>query len=226
MKIKKTGNDRRAFLSDVATGAAALGLLSIPTTLIASAKLKDKPGNEWYDRINGKHRVVFDAPRPHELYPFVWPRVFLVTNAATGTPEKENSVVVVLRHTAIGYAMNDELWTKYNFGELFEVMDPSTKKSAEKNPFWKPAPGTYKVPGIGQVEIGINELQASGVQFVVCDAAMTVFSAALADKMKQDAAIIKQEWVKGILPGITPVPSGVWALGRAQEHGCAYIFAG
>jgi len=28
------------------------------------------------------------------------------------------------------------------------------------------------------------------------------------------------------LPGIQPVPSGVWAIGRAQEHGCAYCFAG
>jgi intracellular sulfur oxidation DsrE/DsrF family protein len=36
------------------------------------------------------------------------------------------------------------------------------------------------------------------------------------------AADVKQEWLQGLLPGIQPVPSGVWAIGRAHEHGCAY----
>ena len=62
--------------------------------------------------------------------------------------------------------------------------------------------------------------------FAVCNAAMTVYSAALADGMKMNAADIKKDWESGLLPGIQIVPSGVWALGRAQEHGCAYIFAG
>ena len=82
------------------------------------------------------------------------------------------------------------------------------------------------MPGIGPIALGINELQASGVIFVVCDAAMTVYSAAMADSMKVDAAELKKEWVAGLLPGITPVPSGIWALGRAQEKGCAYVFTG
>ena len=34
------------------------------------------------------------------------------------------------------------------------------------------------------------------------------------------------EWIKHLLPGVQLVPSGVWALGRAQEHGCGYIYAG
>jgi hypothetical protein len=37
---------------------------------------------------------------------------------------------------------------------------------------------------------------------------------------------VLQEWQANLIPGIQPVPSGVWALGRAQEHKCAYIFAG
>jgi intracellular sulfur oxidation DsrE/DsrF family protein len=44
--------------------------------------------------------------------------------------------------------------------------------------------------------------------------------------MKMDAAEVKKEWVAGLLPGIQVVPSGVWAIGRAQERGCGYIFAG
>jgi len=41
-----------------------------------------------------------------------------------------------------------------------------------------------------------------------------------------DAAAVKKEWLGAVLPNIQVVPSGVWALGRAQEHGCTYCFAG
>jgi intracellular sulfur oxidation DsrE/DsrF family protein len=37
---------------------------------------------------------------------------------------------------------------------------------------------------------------------------------------------VMNEWKANLIPGIQIVPSGVWALGRAQEHGCQYIFAG
>jgi len=29
-----------------------------------------------------------------------------------------------------------------------------------------------------------------------------------------------------LLPNVTPVPSGVWAVGRAQENKCAYFYCG
>jgi intracellular sulfur oxidation DsrE/DsrF family protein len=29
-----------------------------------------------------------------------------------------------------------------------------------------------------------------------------------------------------LLPGVQVVPSGVWAVGRAQEKGCGYCYAG
>jgi hypothetical protein len=52
--------------------------------------------------------------------PFAWPKIFLLTNAATGTPEKDNTAVVVLRHDAIPYAFNDAMWKKYKFSEMFK----------------------------------------------------------------------------------------------------------
>ena len=76
------------------------------------------------------------------------------------------------------------------------------------------------------MQIGINELQAAGVKFCVCEVAMTVNSNVMAEKIKKDAAEIRKDWMAGLLPGVQPVPSGVWAVGRAQEHGCAYCFAG
>jgi hypothetical protein len=225
---------RRGFLSKLAAGAGALTLLGNPFRLsagpLSTATLPpdDNPADPdaWFGQLKGKHRLILDVPRPNELFPFAWPRVFLLTNIATGTPEKDINVVVVLRHEGIPYAFEDRIWAKYKFGELFKADDPKTKAPSIRNPFWKPAPGDYKLPGLGNVDIGIDQLQASGVLFCVCDAAMTVYSAAVAGGMNLDPADVKKDWLSGLLPGIQPVPSGIWAVGRAQEHGCNYCFAG
>ncbi|OQP50616.1 hypothetical protein A4H97_01895 [Niastella yeongjuensis] len=221
---------RRDFIGKLAVGAAALGTASLaPFQTQAIPELANHEyadSEEWFNKIKGKHRIVFDATQPHEMMPFAWPKVFLLTNAATGTPEKDCSVVVVLRHDAVGYALQNEMWEKYKLGEIFKANDPLTKAPATRNPFWKPKPGDFKVPGLGNVAIGINELQDSGVMFCACEMAITVYSAVAADMMKMDAAAIKKEWLGAVLPNIQVVPSGVWALGRAQEHGCTYCFAG
>jgi intracellular sulfur oxidation DsrE/DsrF family protein len=223
-------NARRQFLGTIASGVAALGLSTIVSPLAAQAENHFSNGgndpDEWFKQIKGKHRIVFDVPQSNEIFPFAWPRIFLATNAATGTPEKDCSVVVVLRHLAIPYAMEDRLWAKYNFGEVFKANDPKTNKPSTRNPFWKPAQGAFKVPGLGVVPIGINELQESGVLFCACDMALTVYSAAVAEKMGLDPAEVKKDWVSGVLPGVQVMPAGIWALNRAQEKGCSYIFAG
>jgi intracellular sulfur oxidation DsrE/DsrF family protein len=221
---------RRQFLGTIASGVAAFGLSNIVSPLSGHAENKffnasNDPG-EWLKQIKGKHRIVFDVPHPNEIFPFAWPRIFLATNAATGTPEKDCSIVVVLRHTAIPYAMEDRLWTKYNFGEVFKAEDPKTKKPSTRNPFWKPKKGDFKIPGVGVVPIGINELQSSGVLFCACDMALTVYSGVVAEAMNLDAAEVRKDWVSGILPGIHIVPAGIWAINRAQERGCSYCFAG
>jgi intracellular sulfur oxidation DsrE/DsrF family protein len=223
---EKNQTTRRGFLSTVGSGAAALGLATLTSGLqkinANTGIIEDIPGDpeQVFKNLKGKHRVVFDVPEPTGIFPFAWPRVFLLTNMATGTAEKDINVVVVLRHSAIPYAFDHALWSKYNLAKFFNVPDAS-----DRNPFWKPAKGTYKLPGFGEVPIGINELQDSGVQFVVCNAALTVYSAAYAEKNKLDAETVKKDWIAGLLPGVTIVPSGVWALGRAQENNCGYIFA-
>jgi intracellular sulfur oxidation DsrE/DsrF family protein len=236
---------RRKFLGTLTTGAATVGIAGLVTPFqklhAEGVSIEGTTGNhttidpdEWFKQIKGKHRIVFDATNTHQLMPFVWPKVFLLTNAGTGTPEKDCSVVVVLRHEAIAFAFEDRLWAKYKFGELFkanelgmafQAADAATAASF-RNPLWQPKKGDFKVPGFGDVPIGINELQASGVMFCVCNAAMTVYSAAVSQGMGLKADEVLKDWTAGLLPGIQVVPSGVWAVGRAQEHGCTYCFAG
>ena len=236
-KEQSTPNPRRQFLGTLAAGAAAFGLSTISPLAAQAGEItqpENNPGGTgdpeaWFNQIKGKHRVVYDVPNPkegHELVmPFAWSKVFLLTNAGTGTPEKNNSVVVVLRHSAIPFAMNNAMWAKYKFGETFKIMDPNDGKPSLRNMMWKPNPA-FTVPGLGPVPIGIDDLQGVGVMFCVCDMALTVNSAAMADGMKMKAEDVKKDWVANMLPGVQIVPSGVWALGRAQEHKCAYIFAG
>ena len=234
MKEKMLGGTapthRRTFLGTLAAGAAAIGVAAVtsPLQLSAAPGITTSPDDPdaWFNQVKGKHRLVLDVPRPHDILPFAWPKVFLMTNAAPGSPEKNNTVVVVLRHDGIPYAFEDRIWAKYKFGELFKIDDPATKAPSIRNPFWKTKPGDFQVPGIGNLEIGIDQLQANGVLFCVCDVAMTVYSNALAQGTKGDPAEIKKEWLSALLPGVQPVPSGIWAVGRAQEHGCNYCFAG
>ncbi|NCI46552.1 hypothetical protein [Sediminibacterium soli] len=219
---------RRGFLTKVA-GALGLSVLINPPSSMATASATantDLAADDWVAQINGKHKMVFDVPKPHGIFAFAWPKVFLLTNQATGTPEKETNSVVVLRHDGIPYAMEDGLWEKYRFGEFFGVDDHRTGKPATRNPMWQTKDGEFVIPGFGPVPISIGELQNSGVVFCVCDAALTVNAHTIAAKMKLDGAEVKKEFLSGILPGINLVPSGLWALGRAQEKGCGYCFAG
>jgi len=231
-KNDHTTTNRRAFIGTLATGAAAMSLAGLATPLQTMAKQKDHfPTDDdpdaWFKKLDSKkHKIVFDATEPNGMMPFAWPRVFLVTNGMTGSSEKDTGVVVVLRHEAIPFAMDTSLWTKYKFGEVFKVNDDKTKTSSVRNAFWKPGKDDFQLPGLGSVQIGINELQDSGVMFCVCNMALTVYSAAVAQMTGMKSDEVYNDWKKGVLPGIQVVPSGVWAVGRAQEHGCAYCFAG
>ena len=227
----KPTTNRRDFLGKLAMGAGAVSIASLPLPLRGAAESENfssSPDNPdaWFDKIKGKHRIVFDVPAPHEIFPFAWPRVFMITNSMTGTPEKNCNEVIVLRHEAIPYALEDRLWEKYKLGEVFKIDDPATKAPSVRNMFWKPKAGDFNVPGIGNVQIGINELQESGAMFCVCNMALTVYGSVIAQKMGMDGGEVLKEFQAGVLPDIQIVPSGVWAVNRAQEHGCSYCFVG
>ncbi|WP_212002507.1 hypothetical protein [Chitinophaga sp. HK235] len=225
------GTNRRDFLGKMIAGATMLSIPSISFGIGTAVDQESKhmstnSAENWLSKIKGKHRMVLDVPQPHGIYPFAWPRVFLISNHAAGTPEKDCCAVVVLRHEAIPYALKNELWEKYKLGEMFKIDDPKTKAAATRNPFWEPKPGDYTVPGIGNVAIGINDLQSSGVLFGACNMAITVYSAVAAQKMSLDPQAVKKEWTDGMLPGVQLLPSGLWAITRAQEKNCGYCFAG
>jgi intracellular sulfur oxidation DsrE/DsrF family protein len=228
--------NRRDFLGKVTGAAALMGVASLVNPARANEGIRSFSGeaddpDAWFNSVKGKHRIVFDCTEPKDIFPFAWPKIYMMTNEATGAIQKDCTAVVVLRHSAVVYALQDNMWAKYNLGnimvgdvQMIKVTDPETKTFAVRNPFWKPKPDDFSAPGIGVVTLGIPELQASGIMFCACNMAITVFSAVIAMGTKQDAAAVKKEWLDNLIPGIPAMPSGVWAVGRAQEHGCGYCY--
>jgi len=113
--------------------------------------------------------------------------------------------------------MNDAVWSKYKFGEMFNIK--AGDSPATKNPY-------ATITGLPIPGLGISELLKSGVLVGLCDVALTVYSSGAAQKMNMDPAAVKAEWAAGLLPGVQIVPSGVLGVAHAQELGCNYIFAG
>jgi intracellular sulfur oxidation DsrE/DsrF family protein len=219
--------DRRSFIGKLAAGTT-LGIPAMVSALQANAFVN--PANpalagdadEWFKKVKGKHRIVYDAPEPHDGFPVIWTWVYYTTNNQTGTPDNDMTAMIVLRHNAIPFAMEDRLWEKYKFGEVFKVNDNSAKTPALRNPYWIPKEGDMPMP---QIE-GLKQLQSRGAMYCVCDMALTVYSSFIAQSMNLKPEDVKKDWVSGVLPGVQIVPSGVWAIGRAQQNGCAYCYAG
>jgi intracellular sulfur oxidation DsrE/DsrF family protein len=216
-------NSRRKFMGTVAA-TAGLSMLSNPlfaTQVQADPKVA-ADAEAWFKKVKGKHKIIYDAPEPNDGFGIIWSWAFYKTNNETGTPDNELTSVVVLRHGAIPIAMQDNMWGKYKLGETFKINDSNTSAPAVKNPFWIPDSKMWLNFGIQ----GIKSLQERGVMFCVCDLALTVYSTVTAQAMSLKPEEVKKEWVDNLLPGVQVVPSGVWAVGRAQEKGCAYCFAG
>jgi intracellular sulfur oxidation DsrE/DsrF family protein len=222
-EFKDVTTPRRGFLGTMAAAAAA-SLASLTPLRLEAKPRAGAPGGAdaafetWLNRITGKHKMVFDAPEVNGGMPVIWPRIWLNGNNENyATKDADNSAVIVLRHSAIPIAMKDELWAKYKLGEAFSIKDGDAPMV--KNGFAKVMP--LPLPGTG-----LEALLASGVLVGCCNVALTVYSAMVAQKMGMDAAAVKADWVAGLLPGVQVVPSGVLAVARTQEKGCAYCFAG
>lgn len=214
---------RRAFVGTLTASAATL-LAGISSNSFAKPAdpLLVNDADAWFKKVKGKHRIIYDAPEPHDGFPIIWTWVYYVTNNQTGSNDNDMTGMVVLRHNAIPLAMQDHVWEKYKLGEVFKINDNNKKAPALRNPYYDPQGADFPVPTIE----GIKKLQSRGALFCVCDMALTVYSGMVAQSINKKPEEVKADWVSALLPGVQVVPSGVWAIGRAQEHGCAYCYAG
>jgi hypothetical protein len=176
----------------------------------------------WTDRIQGKHRAVFDSPAVSEgaalFRAVMWRDQY---KEVYGTEPGEMSAVVVIRHTAIPLAMNDAYWARFGIGKEEKLKDPGTKKWYVKNPIRASAPDAPP----RWAAYSLEAFMASGGIVLACDLAFRMVIAKFreADKLtgEQARAAAREQ----LLPGIILQPSGIFATLRAQQAGCSYILA-
>jgi len=217
------GQGRRAFLGKLAAaGAAGLTLASAIDPMEAWATTFPSPASapdpeHWLDGLKGQHKQMVDAYMPNEGFPFAFVFSFYLVQP----PPAQVGTVMVLRHFAMPFALNDAMWAKYKIGESIKFMDPGTKAPAVKNALYKAKPGTLFVE-----DMAIDKLQAKGTIFGACNVALQVLSGEFAANAKVTKEAAAKEWAANLVPGIPLIPSGTWGVNRAQEKGCTYCTGG
>jgi intracellular sulfur oxidation DsrE/DsrF family protein len=216
---------RRGFLGRLTAGTVAvMGVAAAgPRALDAEPVLDSHAGvDDWLTGLTGTYRQFFDAVSVNEGFPFSFAMTFMNTIGETyKVSDKDINAVVGLRHFAIPLAFNDSIWAKYKLGEMFKVNDPVTKAPAVRNPYAYAKEGELLFPGMA-----FEKLQARGTIFTVCNVALNVLSGMSAGFAGQPKETARQDWVAGMFKGVNIVPSGVFAVNRAQKKGCTYCYAG
>jgi hypothetical protein len=209
---------RRGFLGLVGAGAA---LPALHTTL-AHASLTPVSTDwdlSWTRKLTGKHKLVLDAPELESGIPLVRANVIGAQYAEVfGVGMSDISRVLVLRHHAIHFAMSDAYWNRFKVGTETGFTTPDGAPLAF-NPVRIPRdifPEAFR-------PLMLEPFQQSGGIILACNLALQhlVVPKYVAGGMAADAAY---EAAKAdVLPGITLQPSGIFAVGVAQEAGCALV---
>ena len=214
---------RRGFLGRLTAGTVAMmGVAAAAPSTLEAETLVASPADDWLNGLTGTYRQFFDAVTVNEGFPFSFAMTFMNTIGETyKVSDKDINAVVGLRHFAIPLAFNNDIWAKYKLGEMFKINDPVTKAPAVRNPYAYAKEGELLFPGMA-----FEKIQARGAIFTVCNVALTVLSGMAAGFASQPKESAKQDWLAGMFKGVNVVPSGVFAVNRAQKKGCTYCYAG
>lgn len=228
--------NRREFIGQLTTGAAAFGALPLTNELLASRFGLGPDGTtppvpadawdlSWYGRVKGKHKAIFDVPEIESGYG-VWRASIYVNQYRDVLGAKENQItpVLVLRHNAIVLAMKQEYWDKYGIGKAHNVMHPATGQPTDRNPALLSSKRGEQ-PEMFDA-FALDQYLSRGRIALACNLAfqLDVLPTIKAqDKVDDDEA--RKRGLAMMVPGVILQPSGVFAALRAQEAGCVYLRA-
>jgi intracellular sulfur oxidation DsrE/DsrF family protein len=109
------------------------------------------------------------------------------------------------------------MWAKYRLGEEL-ALNGADGRPATLNP-WRSAP---QILGMTLPQASIESLQQRGATFIICNNALEIFAALLAQKRGLDPKVVYEDMKANILPGVTLVPAMVIAVEKAQAAGFTY----
>jgi intracellular sulfur oxidation DsrE/DsrF family protein len=212
---------RREFLAQLGVAAAAIAFDADEMRAASGATAGSPWDTSWLDRLAAaQYRVVFNASDIADGAAMDYASTFFDNfHEAHGTSDAQTRPVIVFRRLGTVMALNDVLWDKYSIGEDRKVNDPATRAPAKRNVFWKPAPGAPPEAASNKIET----LHKRGMISLVCNIAAMNVGYSLAQKSGRDVEEVRQEVKANLVPGAILVPSGIYALIRAQNAGCAFM---
>jgi hypothetical protein len=208
-----------AVAATVTIAAARVGIAAAePAKALATRPGPKEPSNKWLDGLTSKHKQFFDAPTANGGVPLVHVMNYYDTyNKAFNVKDADIDAVLTFYGATTFYGLNDAAWAKYQIGEFLETND-ATGKPATANP-WRAAP---VVLGMTLPQASLESLHKRGATLILCNNALTIFSALLAQKRGLDPNAVYQDMKANILPEVDVVPGMVIAVEQAQRAGLSY----
>ena len=219
---------RRMFLTRFGVGVGAVGAAAVSSQAAlpqGAAETAFRPArhpqDDWYDKIPGVHRYVFDTFSAEGIG---WglqfaSNYFTASEQAYNLKETDLAVLIVARHKATPFAYNDSIWAKYGkqLSEQTEYVDPKTKEAPKINVYGP----SGETPQAGKMEMLIKK----GAQFAVCSTSTRGIATRIAKANSLEVDAVVKEITSNLIGNARMVPAGVIAVNRAQEHGYSFISA-
>ena len=206
---------RRRFLARMGIGPAAFGAVlgsALPVDAQPSrATPRRHATDDWMDALPTAHRMVFDAVTADgadDIRHYA-SNVFAANRTGYDVESRDIGVIIILRHNATPYAYNDAMWAKYGtaFAAEMKIGDAKTN------------------PGNTGSET-LDALSALGAHFGVCAMATRRFASLAARVGGGTVDAVFEELGKNLLRNAHLTPAGIVAVGRAQERGYTFGYAG
>jgi hypothetical protein len=220
---------RREFFSQAA-GSLALGGMTLSAAEVLAMSEQTTPAQQpdlsWVKRITGKHKAVLDVPEVESGFGVfratIWQQQY---SAALGVPVRDVTSVLVLRHNGLVLGMQQKFWDDYGIGQLKNVKHPLTEKPLTRNPalLSSSRPGDEIPPNFDPM--ALDKFIERGNIVLGCALAMDFCVRMMAAKDGVAEDVARKKAMSLLLPGVTLQPSGIFAVIRAQEAGCAYVRA-
>lgn len=209
---------RRHVAATLLFGMVTLGLAAAVNPSDVAATDPAAAQDEWLTKLDGKHRMLFDAPSSNNGIPLVHVLNYYDTyNKAYNVADKDIDGVLTFYGSTTFHGLNDAMWAKYNLGAFLGEKDPAGKPYTA-NP-WRAKP---IVIGMELPQASIESLQKRGATFIICNNALTIFAGLVAKAQGLDAEAVYADMKANILPGVTLVPGMVIAIDKAQQAGLSY----
>ena len=177
----------------------------------------------WTKRVSAKHKAMFDVPEiaggAGVFRAAIWGAQYI--DALKVTPA-DLSTVIVIRHSGIPLAMNQDFWSTYNVGKQFKLKDDDGK-TMKHNPVL-PAPNAPAPTGMMANYMLDNQI-TKGAIALACNLAFRSIIAAVQKQDKLTPAEAREKAKSMLVPGVILQPSGIFANVLAQECGCAFVNA-